>query len=74
MPRPKGVPLDWDEMKAKRTIMLTKTAWANIEVQSEILGISKSELIERIARGIIPIDTGAFTAEDKLDLGEDLAS
>ena len=71
MPRHKGVPMDWDELKAKRTLTLTDTAWENLEAQAKSLGLpSKSELIERVARGIIPIDTGAFTSEDKVNMGK----
>ncbi|HEY9876016.1 MAG TPA: hypothetical protein V6D12_21475 [Candidatus Obscuribacterales bacterium] len=71
MPRPKGVPLDWDELKAKRTLTLTDTAWEKLEAQALALGLpSKSELIERVARGIIPIDTGALNAEDKVAMGK----
>ncbi|HEY9873936.1 MAG TPA: hypothetical protein V6D12_10895 [Candidatus Obscuribacterales bacterium] len=71
MPRPKGIPLDWDELKAKRTLTLTDTAWKRLETQAKNLGLpSKSELIERIARSVINVDLSA----DSEELGKPLAS
>jgi len=71
MPRPKGVPLDWDELKAKRCLTLTDTAWKQLDTQAKSLGLSsKSELIERIARGVINVDLST----DAEELGKPLAS
>ena len=52
----RGIPVDWDELKVKRTIMLTDTAWKKLEAQALELGVSRSEYIEQLARGIISID------------------
>lgn len=67
--------MNWDEMKTKRTIMLTETAWENLEAMVLKLGLpSKSELVESIARGVIPIEDKGITAGDKESLGKPLAS
>jgi hypothetical protein len=49
--RMKGVPVHHDELKAKRTINLTDTAWAKVKAMGLEQNISASEVIERWARG-----------------------
>ena len=48
--RLKNVPVLHDEVKKKRTVVLTPTAWENIRKEAKIRGISASEVIERWAR------------------------
>lgn len=44
-------PGSWGENKLRRTINLTDTAWNLLQEEADRLDISKSELLERIARG-----------------------
>lgn len=41
-----------DEVKAKRTVVLTPTAWENIKLEAQRRGLSASELIEDWGRRI----------------------
>lgn len=50
--RLKNVPVLHDEVKTKRTVVLTPTAWENIKNEARIRGISASELIEEWGRRI----------------------
>lgn len=51
--RVRGKSVDWDELKERHNINLTKTAWDALEVKAGELGISRSEVIERTVRGLI---------------------
>lgn len=51
--RIKGEPLFYDEVKKDTIFMLTNTARQQLEVRAKELGISRSELVERFARGLI---------------------
>ncbi|MBC1240556.1 CopG family transcriptional regulator [Nostoc sp. 2RC] len=53
--RVKGVPELQDELKTRVNLSLTPTAIANLDVMANERGISKSELVERIARRQIPL-------------------
>ena len=46
----KNIPYLHDEVKTKRTVLLTPTAWENLKTKAEDKGISISELIEQWAR------------------------
>ena len=48
--RLKNVPILHDELKTKRTVVLTPTAWGNIKGEASKRGISASELIEEFGR------------------------
>ncbi|MBN3898790.1 MAG: hypothetical protein HWQ41_27030 [Nostoc sp. NOS(2021)] len=50
--RLKNIPVLHDEIKTKRTVVLTPTAWENIKVEFAKHGISASELIEEWGRRI----------------------
>ncbi|MBN3950472.1 MAG: ribbon-helix-helix protein, CopG family [Nostoc sp. NMS7] len=54
--RVKGVPELQDELKTRVNLSLTPTAIANLDVMAIERGISKSELVERIARRQIPLN------------------
>lgn len=57
MPRKRGVPADRDEMKLRRGIMVSPTAWAGLEAIALKLGYkSKSDLIESIGREEIRLE------------------
>jgi len=69
MPRQKGVPADWDEMKERHNIMLGPTAWAGLEAIALELGYkSRSDLVEAIGRkvvGVCPPDSPVDTIRRK---------
>lgn len=48
--RVKDQPVDYDELKQKRTINLTDTAWQILGSLAKKDGISKSEKLERMIR------------------------
>ncbi|MEQ9667584.1 hypothetical protein [Coleofasciculus sp. G2-EDA-02] len=48
--RLKNIPVLHDEVKKKRTVVLTPTAWENIKKEAKRKGISASEVIEQWAR------------------------
>jgi hypothetical protein len=50
--RMKGVPVYHDELKIKRTVNLTDTAWAILKAKSSETGSSISEYIETWAKGL----------------------
>ncbi len=49
--RIKGEGVGWDEPKENTSLFLTPTAKQRLDNMAKSLGISRSELIERIARG-----------------------
>ncbi len=51
----RGKPEKWDELKKRVNIMLTPTSINGLDTLATSLGMSRSELVERIGRGIIPI-------------------
>lgn len=68
--RIKGIPVYWDELKSKRTLTLTDTAWNQLRIKAERLGVSKSELIEALSRMAIPV----LEEEELQVLGKQLAA
>ena len=44
--------MDWDEIKRRRNLNLTDTAWRLLEKAGKERGISRSEVIERLIRGL----------------------
>jgi macrodomain Ter protein organizer (MatP/YcbG family) len=48
--RLKNVPVLHNEVKKKRTVVLTPTVWENIKKEANRRGISASEVIEQWAR------------------------
>ncbi len=48
--RLKNIPILHDEIKAKRTVVLTPTAWENIKLEAQRRGLSASELIEEFGK------------------------
>ncbi|BBD59519.1 CopG domain protein DNA-binding domain protein [Nostoc sp. HK-01] len=53
MKRVRGTPVDWNELKQHRSIMLTDTCWDLLKREADKHGISRSEFVERAARGLI---------------------
>lgn len=50
--RIKNQPVYHDEIKGKRTVFLTQTAWDSIKNEAKSRGISASELVEEWGRRI----------------------
>lgn len=50
--RLRNIPVLHDEVKAKRTVVLTPTAWENIKAEAQRQDLSASELIEQWGRRI----------------------
>jgi hypothetical protein len=50
--RLKNIPILHEEVKTKRTVVLTPSAWENIKNEAISRGISASELIEEFGRGL----------------------
>ncbi|MEH1900228.1 MAG: hypothetical protein V7L04_02090 [Nostoc sp.] len=48
--RLKNIPILHDEVKTKRTVVLTPTAWQNIKDEAQRQHLSASELIEEWGR------------------------
>lgn len=54
--RKKGQPLtEYNEMKARITVSITPTAVNGIDAIAGSLNISRSELLERIGRGMLQV-------------------
>jgi hypothetical protein len=51
MKRKQGVPVLWDEVKKRRNVMLTDTAWNLLDQKAKELGVSRSEFVELAIRG-----------------------
>jgi hypothetical protein len=49
----KNIPILHDEVKTKKTVVLTPTAWETMKVEARIRGISISELIEEFGRSLV---------------------
>ena len=65
MPRRRDLPMDRDELKIRRGLTITPTAWDNLQILAEQLGIkSRSELFESIGRGEFHLISA--TGEDSL--------
>lgn len=54
--RKQNAPMEYGEAKKKYTITLTPTAWATLDEMATRVGLSRSDLVERLARGLIPCD------------------
>lgn len=51
----RGQPEIWGELKKPVTMTLTPTSVSGLDTIAHGLGISRSELVERVGRGVIPI-------------------
>lgn len=47
----------YDEKKSRHTVMVTPTGWLGLRELADSMGISISELIERVGRGELGINT-----------------
>ena len=60
----------WGEAKERFSIMLKPTAAQKIDDRAKALGLSRSELLEQAARGVVSISDTELTQEDKENLGK----
>lgn len=62
----------YEETKRRYNISLTPTGFQQLDVLATERGLSKSELIERIARGIFSLTTGenGITPADRETMGK----
>jgi hypothetical protein len=56
----RGQPEKWDELKKRVMLSLTPTSVDGLDAIAHGLGISRSELVERIGRGVISIHLDTF--------------
>ena len=63
----KGEPELYDEKKKPPNLALTPTAAKMLDELATKMGLTRSEFVERIARGIIPLHPDALASDD----GED---
>lgn len=67
----KGVGEFYDEVKVDTLLSLTPTARESLDQQAKSIGISRSEVVERLARGrIAPPGTVPLSIEERLSLGK----
>ncbi len=64
----------WGEAKERFSIMLTPTAAQKIDERAKALGLSRSELLEQAARGVVSISHTEMNQEDKENLGKPSAN
>lgn len=60
----------WGEVKERFSIMLTPSAAEKIDTRAKALGLSRSELLEQMARGMVGVSDTELTGEDKENLGK----
>ncbi len=58
-----GVGDIYDEPKERTTLILTQTARTFLDERADALGISRSELVERFARGLVGLPSQEFAAK-----------
>lgn len=66
----KGQPERYEEKKGRVNLALTPTASQLLDELAAQLGLTRSELVERIARRIIPLHPDALNKEESESLGE----
>lgn len=63
----RGEPEIWDELKKRYSMTLTPTAVKGLDALAKSMNLSRSEFIERIGRGIIPLHPEALLGEETTD-------
>jgi len=54
----KGEPQLWDEIKRRVCVTLTPAGASGLTAIAESMGLSRSELLERLGRGVLAISLG----------------
>jgi len=70
----RGQPELYDVLKKRYSMTLTPTGADGLDAIASSLGISRSELVERIGRGLIPLSPDALTNDERSNLGKLSAS
>lgn len=60
----KGEPELYDEKKKPLNIAMTPTGAKMLDDLAKNMGLTRSELVERIARGVIPLQTNSLETDD----------
>jgi hypothetical protein len=61
---PEGRPPEYGETKQRVNMTLTPTSIDGLDLLARALNLSRSEFVERIGRGIIPLGISIPTTED----------
>ena len=61
----KGQPEKYGEMKKRVNFTLTPTGIARLDGLASQMQLSKSELVEQVARGVIPLQADALTTMER---------
>jgi len=67
----RGIPELWDEVKKAVKMTLTPTAIEGLDQWAKKYGVSRSELVERIGRGVIPLPEPELEPESEPESSED---
>ena len=70
----KGQPERYEEVKKPLNLALTPTGAKMLDELAAQIGLTRSELVERIARRSIPLHPDALGDEEKKSLGKDLGN
>ena len=73
-PNPEGRPPRYGKTKARVNLTLTEESITGLDRLAEDLGLSRSELVERIGRGLIPLHPNTLSVEEKESLGKHFQS
>lgn len=69
-PNPEGRPPRYGKTKTRVNLTLTEECITGLDKLAVALGLSRSELVERIGRGLIPLHPDALSVEEKASLGK----
>lgn len=69
-PNPEGRPPRYGKTKARVNLTLTEECITGLDKLAAALRLSRSELVERIGRGLIPLHPDTLSMEEKTSLGK----
>ncbi|MBH8578275.1 hypothetical protein I8752_36100 [Nostocaceae cyanobacterium CENA369] len=61
----KDIPELYDEVKKRVNLALTPTGIEGLDAIADSIDLSRSELVERIGRNLIPVNASSLTQEDQ---------
>lgn len=61
----RGEPELYDELKKRITLAVTPTGVEGLDAIASSLGLSRSELVERIGRGLIGLDLNSLSEAER---------
>lgn len=68
---PEGRPPRYGKTKTRVNLTLTDDSISGLDAIAAALSLSRSELVERIGRGLIPLYSVALSEEERVSLGKD---